>query len=65
MGGRDRIRTKMKSVVEGRDDIDEITDEGIDAWINNIPIVPLNEKLPQYILDHVDELIALDFIAVE
>lgn len=65
MGGRDRIRTKMKSVVEGTDNTENMTDYGIDIWIRTAPIVPLDERLPQYVLDHVDELIELGFIAVE
>lgn len=65
LGGRERIRKKMHSIVEGRDSSEEVTDAEIDAYIASVPIVQIDETFPQYVLDHLDELIAIDFVAVD
>lgn len=62
MGGRDYIRRKFVSVVEGGDHI-EATDEMVDAWIQSIPAVPVDNSFPSYVLRHKDELESLGYIA--
>lgn len=61
MGGRERVRKKMQSVVEGTDE--RVTDESIDAMLQGVPMVPLDETFPRFVLEHQEELEALDFIA--
>ncbi|NGX38359.1 MAG: hypothetical protein K1000chlam2_01532 [Chlamydiae bacterium] len=65
MGGRERIRQKMRSVVEGKDNTDHLTDEVVDQLIDRIPVVPLDARFPSYVLEHADELIQLGFISAE
>ncbi len=65
MGGRERVRKKLQSIVEGTDDVSEITDERIDEWIDQTALLPIDDQLPQYVLDHVDELIDIGFIDIK
>ena len=65
MGGRERIRQKMRSVVEGKDNTDHLTDEVVDQLIDRIPVVPLDARFPSYVLQHADELIELGFICAD
>ena len=63
MGDRERIRQKMKSVVEGMDDISDLTDESVDQWIGSVPAVRIDHSFPTYIRKHEQELKILGFIA--
>jgi beta-1,4-mannosyl-glycoprotein beta-1,4-N-acetylglucosaminyltransferase len=63
MGGRDKVRQKMISVVEGRADGDQITNAEIDAWINGHPAVPIDDSFPRYIRINEAYLRAKGFIA--
>jgi hypothetical protein len=63
MGGRDYIRTKMRSVVEGTDDTTLLTDEAVDQWINSVPVVPVDWTFPLYVQRHQAELKALGYLA--
>jgi len=61
MGGRERVRKKMQSVVEGTDE--RVTDESIDAMLQGVPMVPLDETFPRFVLEHQEELKLQDFVA--
>ncbi|MDN3506703.1 MAG: hypothetical protein P0S96_05695 [Simkaniaceae bacterium] len=63
MGGRERVRTKMQSVVEGTDEI--VTDESIDAMIQSVPALPIDHTFPRYVQEHEEELRLQDFVAKE
>lgn len=63
MGGREKVREKMLSVVEGTDDVSQFTDEGIDQWMLDFPVLPLDSSFPSYILEHEAELRAKGFLA--
>ncbi|NGX26173.1 MAG: hypothetical protein K940chlam6_00086 [Chlamydiae bacterium] len=62
MGGKERVRQKMHSVVDGTDK--EVTDESIDNMINSVPIIPIDETFPSYVIEHEEELRAADFLAI-
>lgn len=64
MGGKERYKQKMTSVVEGTDDWMP-SDEDVEGLFRTVPIVPLDSSFPAYILEHEQELRALDFIASE
>lgn len=61
MGGLERIRKKFHSVVEGTDE--EVTDESIEAMIQSVPVLPIDETFPRFVQEHQEELKALDFLA--
>lgn len=63
MGGKEKIRTKIGSIVEGSEQGNTVTDEEIDRWINGHIVVPIDETFPQYIRTHYDYLKSLGFIA--
>jgi beta-1,4-mannosyl-glycoprotein beta-1,4-N-acetylglucosaminyltransferase len=63
MGGRDRIRTKMVSVVEGDDAKGNCSDTFIDEWLAQHPAVPIDESFPRYLLDNLDHFKSIGYIA--
>jgi len=63
MGGKDKIRQKLVSVVEGRADGASISDAEIEAWIAGHPVVPLDGSFPRYILEHQDYFRSIGFLA--
>lgn len=63
MGGKDKIRTKLLSVVEGRTDAAQITDLEIEQWIERHPTVPLDETFPVYILENVAHFQEIGFLS--
>ena len=63
MGGKDRIRQKLSSIVEGRDDIFSISDEEIESWIQEQIAVPIDDTFPKYVIENRDYLKSMGFIA--
>lgn len=63
MGGKEKIKRKICSIVEGHPYGETIPDEELDRWINNHPIVPIDESFPVYVQRNVDHLKSLGFIA--
>jgi hypothetical protein len=64
MGGKDKIRQKMKSVVEGNPEAAEyISDAELDRWIKNHPVVPIDDTFPEYVRKNKDYLRSIGFIA--
>ncbi|MGC1878720.1 MAG: hypothetical protein WA347_02740 [Rhabdochlamydiaceae bacterium] len=63
MGGRDKIRKKICSVVEGDPNGESVPDEEIDRWINGHPVVPIDESFPIYVQKNLDYLRSIGFIA--
>jgi beta-1,4-mannosyl-glycoprotein beta-1,4-N-acetylglucosaminyltransferase len=63
MGGREKIRKKLGSIVEGRQDWQTITDEYLDNWINSHPSVPIDSSFPDYVQRNYDYLKSIGFIA--
>ncbi len=63
MGGKKAVRMKMQSVVEGKDNVDEMTDEYIDTWFSSAPVSPLDDSFPRYVLEHKEELLDKDLLA--
>jgi beta-1,4-mannosyl-glycoprotein beta-1,4-N-acetylglucosaminyltransferase len=63
MGGREKIRKKMESVVEGQSDTSHISDEQIDRQIAEYSIVPIDNSFPNYVLNNLDYLKSIGFIA--
>lgn len=69
MGGKDKVRQKLLSVVEGREkeEVDKLSDEEIESRIplsHAIPIdSPYPNDFPKYILDNMDYFKSIGFIA--
>ena len=63
MGGKDKIRKKISSIVEGDPNGGSISDEEIDRWIDMHPVVPVDESFPKYMLKNFDYLKSIGFIA--
>ena len=63
MGGKDRVRQKLLSIVEGRDDILGITDEEIETWIQEQIAIPIDDTFPKYVIENVEHLKSMGFIA--
>lgn len=63
MGGKDKIRQKMRSIIEGNSEIAKAPDEEIDEWINKNPAVPIDARFPRYVQKNYDYLYSLGFIA--
>ncbi len=63
MGGKDKVRQKLVSVVEGRTDGALVTDQEIEEWISKHPIVPLDESFPAYICENKEHFRSIGFLA--
>lgn len=63
MGGKERIKKKFASIVEGDPNGESIPDEEIDRWINMHPVVPIDETFPKYVLRNLDYLKSIGYIA--
>jgi beta-1,4-mannosyl-glycoprotein beta-1,4-N-acetylglucosaminyltransferase len=63
MGGKEKIRIKMCSVVEGDEKGKTVSDEEIQSWIDKHPVVPIDDTFPQYVRAHEADLKTLGFIA--
>lgn len=61
MGGKEAVRKKMLSVVEGSNEI--VTDEQVEMMMNNHPPVPLDSSFPEYVLKNKDYLKSIGFLA--
>ena len=61
MGGKEKIRKKLCSIVEGH--TQSVTDEELDQWINSHPVVPIDDSFPKYVLRNYDYLKSIGFIA--
>jgi beta-1,4-mannosyl-glycoprotein beta-1,4-N-acetylglucosaminyltransferase len=65
MGGKDKIRKKIGSIVEGHPYGESIPDEELDRWINHHPVVPIDESFPGYVQRNFDYLKSLGFVAAD
>ncbi len=64
MGGRDKIRMKMKSIIEGEDEKKaDASDAEIDALIDRYPPSPIDSSFPKYVHRNFDYLKEQGFIA--
>lgn len=63
MGGKEKIRQKMCSVVEGNENGKSVTDEEIEGWINKHPMVAVDDTFPLYIRKNKDYLQSLGYLA--
>lgn len=63
MGGRDKIREKMRSLVEGVEEQANASDAELDAMIEKLPAVPIDSTFPNYVQSHLEHLKAKGFIA--
>ncbi len=63
MGGREKIKKKFASIVEGDSNGENIPDEEIERWINMHPVVPIDESFPIYVQRNFDYLKSIGFIA--
>lgn len=64
MGGKDKIRQKLVSVVEGNSDGLSMSDEALDNWIeSHSRILPIDATFPKYIQKNQDYLKSMGFIA--
>ncbi len=63
MGGREKIRLKLSSIVEGRDKAEVMTDEEIDRWLARHPPVPIDDSFPDYVHKNIIHLKEIGFVA--
>jgi beta-1,4-mannosyl-glycoprotein beta-1,4-N-acetylglucosaminyltransferase len=63
MGGKEKIRQKLCSVVEGREDGAQMSDEEIDKWIQSHPVFPLDMNFPNYVKKNEQYFRSIGFIA--
>jgi hypothetical protein len=63
MGGKEKVRQKLVSVVEGRSDGALVTDKEIEDWISKHPAVPLDDSFPAYICENKEHFRAVGFLA--
>lgn len=63
MGGREKVRVKHVSVVEGRADGHLLSDAEIDQAFAKYPIVPIDDSFPTYIQKNLADLKSQGFIA--
>ena len=64
MGGKDKIRQKLISVVEGNADGLTVSDRDLDNWIeSHSRILPIDSTFPKYVQKNQDYLRSIDFIA--
>lgn len=63
MGGKEKIRKKICSIVEGHTNGENVTDEELDRWFADHPAVSIDETFPRYVRKNIDGLRSLGFIA--
>lgn len=69
MGGKEKIRQKLLSVVEGieREEVDIISDEELELWMQSNPFIPIDSAypndFPRYIRNNIDYFRSIGFIA--
>jgi beta-1,4-mannosyl-glycoprotein beta-1,4-N-acetylglucosaminyltransferase len=63
MGGKEKIRQKMCSVVEGDENGKSVTDAEIEGWIDKHPVVAVDDTFPLYIRKNKDYLRSLGYLA--
>ncbi len=63
MGGKDKIRKKISSIVEGHSDGESTPEEALDQLINSHPVVPIDESFPIYVQRNFAYLKSIGFIA--
>ena len=61
IGGKEAVRKKCLSVVEGRSEA--LEDAEIQHWFNIHPIVPLDDSFPEYVIRNQDYLRSIGFLA--
>ena len=62
MGGKEKVRQKLLSVVEGSDDASHVTDASIQKSLDDHPIVPLDSTFPAYILNNIEHFRSIGFL---
>ncbi|MES2345734.1 MAG: hypothetical protein V4494_07350 [Chlamydiota bacterium] len=64
IGGRDMVRQKLGSVVEGDPNADKLSDEEIDRWMNQESrVVSVDASFPLYIQNNEKYLKTIEFVA--
>ena len=64
MGGKDKVRQKLVSVVEGSKDGLQMSDEALDLWINSHSLIlPIDDRFPKYVQKNQQYLKEIGFIA--
>jgi beta-1,4-mannosyl-glycoprotein beta-1,4-N-acetylglucosaminyltransferase len=63
MGGKEKIRTKLGSVVEGSATPERVSDEELDAWIQSHPVVPVDASFPAYVQRNREYLRGIGYLA--
>ncbi len=63
MGGKEKVRQKLVSVVEGRADGALVTDKEIEDWISKHPAVPVDDSFPTYICENKEHFRSIGFLA--
>lgn len=63
MGGKEKVRKKIGSIVEGHSNAESVTDEEIERWISGHPVVAVDESFPLYVRKNLGYLKELGFIA--
>jgi len=63
MGGRDKVKLKKASTVDGNADGIVNSDAKIDAEIASLKPVPIDSSFPKYVRDHVDYFKQIGYIA--
>lgn len=62
MGGRDKIRQKILSIIEADDKQAEASDAEIDKMISSVPASPIDSSFPKYVQRNFDTLKEKGFI---
>jgi beta-1,4-mannosyl-glycoprotein beta-1,4-N-acetylglucosaminyltransferase len=63
MGGGDKVRQKICSIVEGDQGSAHVSDEEIDQWVNKHPAIPIDGSFPKYVQRNYEYLLSKGFIA--
>lgn len=63
MGGREKVALKRRSVVEGIDSPQPLSDAEFEEWLNDHPAVPLDHTFPAYVLKNQEYLKSIGYIA--
>lgn len=62
MGGVDGVKAKIQAFSHGQDDVSNITDQELSAWLNNHPARPVDHTFPKYIRDNLGYYQSIGFI---